>query len=225
MMPVFQEQCSTRTLDSCASNLEEVVRRGAQPSDTTIVENIEGHVACLSTVDAATRVLWTFPLKSKHPPTAIIEKFLNRRGTKGPKRSIKTSPNGFLAQSQMFKHCLCQLNGFDHETSNDKDKAINLESIMTINLHPQQCTVRTMEEKKLLDQMPSVKIAVNARMMFKPLAWTHQAKTEKVSALTALSQQKQSASCVRLALACPFGAQQQSARHSCATKRTTGRST
>jgi hypothetical protein len=94
------------------SNLEAAVHKGAQPSDTTIIKSIEGHVAYLSIVDAATRMLWTFPLKSKHPPIAIIEKILNRYGTKGPKRSITTSPDGCLATSQMFEH-LCQRNGFD----------------------------------------------------------------------------------------------------------------
>ena len=43
------------------SNLEDVVHNGAQPSDTTIIKSIDGHVAYLSIVDAATRMLWTFP--------------------------------------------------------------------------------------------------------------------------------------------------------------------
>ena len=121
------------------SNLEDVVHNGAQPSDTTIIKSIDGYVAYLSIVDAATRMLWTFPLKSKHPPIAIIEKFLNRYGTKGAKRSIQTSPDGFLAQSQMFKH-LCQRNGFDFETNDEK--GINMETIMS-NLPPQQRIIRT----------------------------------------------------------------------------------
>ena len=50
------------------SNLEDVVHNGAQPSDTTIIKSIDGHVAYLSIVDAATRMLWTFPLDpSTHP--------------------------------------------------------------------------------------------------------------------------------------------------------------
>jgi hypothetical protein len=85
-------------------------------------------------------MLWTFPLKSKHPPITVIEKFLTRHGTKGPKRRMTTSPEGFLAQSQMFQH-LCQRNGFDFETSNE-NSAPNLESTMA-NLPPQQRVIRT----------------------------------------------------------------------------------
>jgi hypothetical protein len=118
------------------SNLNKAAHHGAQPSDTTIIKSIDGHVACLTIVDAATRKHWTFPLKSKHPPIAIVEKFLNQRGTKRSKQSIKTSPNGFLAQSQMFEH-LCQRNGFDFDTSDKLDDAINLETIMS-DLPPQQ---------------------------------------------------------------------------------------
>jgi hypothetical protein len=35
------------------SNLNEAVHHGAQPSDTTIIKSIDGHVACLTIVDAA----------------------------------------------------------------------------------------------------------------------------------------------------------------------------
>ena len=94
------------------SNLEDVMHEGASPSDTTIMKSMEGRIACLTAVDAATRVLWTFPLKSKHLPTAIIENFLNRHGTKGPKRSMTPNPDGLLAQSQVFED-LCQRSGFD----------------------------------------------------------------------------------------------------------------
>jgi hypothetical protein len=123
------------------SNLEEVVHMGATPSDTTIIKSIEGNVAYLSIVDASSRHLWTFPLKSKHPPIAIIEKFLSRYGTKGPKRCITTNPEGLLAQSQMFQH-MCQRNGFDYEAKEDTALNPNLEAIMA-NLPPQRRIIRT----------------------------------------------------------------------------------
>jgi hypothetical protein len=94
------------------ANLVEVVRDGAVPSSTTIIKSIEGYTSYLSIIDAATRFLWVFPLKNKHPPIELIDKFLSRYGNKHPHRTISTDPTGQLAQSQMFKH-MCDRNGFE----------------------------------------------------------------------------------------------------------------
>ena len=64
------------------SNLTEAVRDGANPSSTTIIKSIEGNTSYLSIVDAATRYLWVFPLKSKQPPIELVDKFLSRYGSK-----------------------------------------------------------------------------------------------------------------------------------------------
>jgi hypothetical protein len=121
------------------SNLEEAVHHGANPSSETINKSIEGNVCCLSIIDAAMSVPWTFPLKSKHPPAALIEKFLSRHGTKHLNQKISTNPNGLLAESQMFKH-MCQRNGFDFEAK--ENKLAPTTKIMA-NLPPQRRTIRT----------------------------------------------------------------------------------
>jgi hypothetical protein len=123
------------------SNLQEVVHNGANPSKETVIKSIDGYIAYLSIIDAATRMLWTFPLKSKHPPTALIEKFLNRYGTKHQNRRISTNPNGLLAESQMFKH-MCQRNGFDFEAKENTTLEKTMDDII-VNLPPQRRIIRT----------------------------------------------------------------------------------
>jgi hypothetical protein len=101
------------------SILKSVVRTGAPPSKDTVIKSLEGHTSYLSIVDAATRYLWVLPLKSKTPPTQLIDKFLRRYGNKHPHRSVSTNPQGQLAQSQMFKH-LSSRNGFElHEHNSE----------------------------------------------------------------------------------------------------------
>mgnify|MGYP000588780518 FL=1 len=61
------------------SNLEEVVQKGATPGKT-IIKSRDGYEAYLLIVDAATRFIWTFLLKGKHPPLATITSFLEKHG-------------------------------------------------------------------------------------------------------------------------------------------------
>ena len=75
---------------------------------TTVMKDRQGHTAYLIIICAATRYIWTFPLKSKHPPIAIIDAFLDRHGnaqnrlsTKTVKK-ISTSPQGILSKSKSF---------------------------------------------------------------------------------------------------------------------------
>jgi hypothetical protein len=123
------------------SNLEDVVHQGAHPSDTTIIKSIEGNLTYLSIIDAATRMLWTFPLKSKHPPTELIEKFLQRYGTKQHTRKNSTNSKGLLAKSQMCKH-ICQRNGFDFAINDSTDVENTMEAIMA-TIPQQQRIIRT----------------------------------------------------------------------------------
>jgi hypothetical protein len=123
------------------SNLTDVVCEGARPTGPTIVKSIDGHTTYLSIVDAATRHLWVFPLKTKHPPIGLIDKFLNRYGTKNSTRSITTDPRGQLAQSQMFKH-MCERNGFDYRQHDASDIAPTMEALLS-SLPEQQQIIRT----------------------------------------------------------------------------------
>jgi hypothetical protein len=96
------------------SNLPSVVNAGAAPENPTLIKSIDGHTSYLSIVDAAMRYLWVFPLRSKHPPIELLDKFLSRYGNNGSQRSISTDPQGQLAKSQMFKH-MCDRNGFEYQ--------------------------------------------------------------------------------------------------------------
>ena len=125
------------------SNLTDVVRDGANPSSTTIVKSIEGNTTYLSIVDAATRYLWVFPLKSKQPPIELVDKFLSRYGSKHhSQRTISTDPAGQLAQSQMFKH-MCDRNGFEFKTSVGQDSTAPTMEDLLATIPEQQRVVRT----------------------------------------------------------------------------------
>jgi hypothetical protein len=72
----------------------------------------------------------------------LIEKFLNRYGTKHQNRRISTNPNGLLlAESQMFKH-MCQRNGFDFEAKENTTLEKTMDDII-VNLPPQRRIIRT----------------------------------------------------------------------------------
>jgi hypothetical protein len=83
------------------SNLEDVVKNGATPTKT-IVKSRDGYEAYLLIVDAATRFIWTFLLKGKHPPLATITQFLAKHGA-AKKGLITTTPGGLLDKSRSFE--------------------------------------------------------------------------------------------------------------------------
>jgi hypothetical protein len=58
--------------------------RWSCPRNPTIVKSIDCHSSYLSFIDTITRYIWVFPLKSKHPPIELIDKFLSRYGNKHP---------------------------------------------------------------------------------------------------------------------------------------------
>jgi hypothetical protein len=122
-------------------NLTAIVHDGANPEYPTIVKSIEGHTTYLSIVDAATRYLWVFPLKSKHPPIELIDKFLRRYGNKHPTNTISTDPTGQLAQSQMFKH-MCDRNGFEYQQVKNDELAPTMEEYLD-SLPEQRRVIRT----------------------------------------------------------------------------------
>jgi hypothetical protein len=70
-------------------NLQEVLHNGATPKET-IIKSQDGFSSYLLIIDAATQYIWTFLLKGKDPPIAIIDQFLNKHGT-GIKGMITTT--------------------------------------------------------------------------------------------------------------------------------------
>jgi hypothetical protein len=61
-------------------SLQEVLQDGAVPKDT-VLKNHDGFSSYLLIIDAATRYIWVFLLKSEDPPIAIIDQFLTKHGT------------------------------------------------------------------------------------------------------------------------------------------------
>jgi hypothetical protein len=92
------------------SNLEEVVKNGATPNKT-IIKSRDGYEAYLLIVDAATRYIWVFLLKGKHPPIATITQFLQKHGT-AHKGTITTTPGGLLDKSRSFE-TICKERGYE----------------------------------------------------------------------------------------------------------------
>jgi hypothetical protein len=95
------------------SNLEDVVKNGATPTKT-IIKSRDGYEAYLLIVDAASRYIWVFLLKSKHPPIATIAQFLQKHGT-ATKGKITTTPGGLLDKSKSFS-TVCTDRGYECET-------------------------------------------------------------------------------------------------------------
>ena len=95
------------------SNLEEVVKNGATPTKT-IVKSRDGYEAYLLIIDAATRYIWVFLLKGKHPPIATIAQFLQKHGT-AIKGKITTTPGGLLDKSKSFATA-CKESGYESGT-------------------------------------------------------------------------------------------------------------
>jgi hypothetical protein len=116
------------------SNLEDVVKNGATPSKT-IVKSRDGYEAYLLIVDAATRYIWVFLLKGKHPPIATIAQFLEKHGT-AHKGTITTTPGGLLAKSRSFK-TTCKEIGYECGTL---DFDLNMEDT---GLETPRHTIRT----------------------------------------------------------------------------------
>jgi hypothetical protein len=94
-------------------NLQEVLHNGATPKET-IIKSHDGFSSYLLIDDAATRYIWTFLLKGKDPPIAIIEQFLNKHGT-GLKGTITTTTGGLLHKSKTF-NTICINNSYQTNT-------------------------------------------------------------------------------------------------------------
>lgn len=99
----------------------------------------DGYSAYLLIVDAATRYIFCFPLKSKSPPLALIDRFLSKNGR--AKRSvISTNPDGLLNKSTSFAE-LCQKYGY----SKNAHKIIDgpYEDLVSMGLERPRYYIRT----------------------------------------------------------------------------------
>jgi hypothetical protein len=130
-------------------NLQEVLHDGATPKEI-IIKSHDGFSSYLLIIGAATRYIWVFLLKSKDPPIALIDQFLNKHGT-STKGTITTTPGGLLHKSKTFQ-TLCINKGYANDTANIIPN-LDFESAGIEQLHHTVCT----DNVNLLALPPSVK--------------------------------------------------------------------
>jgi hypothetical protein len=95
-------------------NLQDVLQDKAVPKET-VIKSHDGFSSYLLIIDAATRYIWVFLLKSKDPPIATIDQFLTRHRT-ARRGTITTTPDGLLDKSMSFKK-LCTNQGYQLNTA------------------------------------------------------------------------------------------------------------
>jgi hypothetical protein len=115
-------------------NLQDVLQDGAVPKET-VLKSHDGFSSYLLIIDAATRYIWVFLLKSKDPPIAIIDQFLTKHGT-ARRGTITTTPDGLLDKSMSFKK-VCTNQGYQLNTA---EMNLDFESAGVEQLHH---TIRT----------------------------------------------------------------------------------
>jgi transposase InsO family protein len=117
------------------NNLPDVIKNSATPTFTSQLSH-DGYNAYLLIIDAASRYIFCFLLKSKSPPVQIIDQFLAKHG-RASNKIITTSPDGALHKSTSFK-ATCRQYGFEPDTNDLPD------NLMTeLHLEQHRYTVRT----------------------------------------------------------------------------------
>lgn len=99
----------------------------------------DGYSAYLSIVDAASRYIFCFPLKSKSPPIDLIDKFLAKYG-RAKSSTISTDPNGMLHKSNSFTQ-VCKKYGYTKTAHEYLDSP--LDDLLTMGLEQPRYYVRT----------------------------------------------------------------------------------
>jgi hypothetical protein len=114
------------------------------PQSTTQLSH-DGYSSYLTIIDAASRFIFCFPLKSKSPPIGLIDKFLAKHGRPNANR-ISTNPNGMLSKSRSFAE-VCKKYGYHHETHALLDSPLH--ELQTMGLEQPRHYIRTDNGNKL----------------------------------------------------------------------------
>jgi hypothetical protein len=118
----------------------------SRPSKTqTAQQSHDGYSAYLIIVDAATRYVFCFPLKSRSPPLALIDKFLNKNGH--PQQQVtSTSPNSLLHKSKSFTE-VCEKYGYSKNAHQILDEPY--EELLSMGLERPRYYIRKDNGNKL----------------------------------------------------------------------------
>ena len=107
------------------SNLTDVVERKAK-AKTRVIKSRQGFTCYLLIIDAKTRYIWVFLLKSKHPPIALVDTFLANHGRHNNTiRTIRTDGDGALAQSPKFRVMTLHKHGYIVESTGPDGSSAN----------------------------------------------------------------------------------------------------
>ena len=90
-------------------NLEDMINKGMKATPNLVTDR-HGNTAFLLIICAATRYIWVFPVKSKHQPLTIIDKFLKKHGKAHGRtvNKITTTPGGILSKSKSFDRLITE---------------------------------------------------------------------------------------------------------------------
>jgi transposase InsO family protein len=97
---------------------------------TTLQQSHHGYTAYLLIIDAATRYVFCFPLKNRHPPIQIIDQFLSKFGKAKKPSIITTNPDGLL-------------NKYGYNTNTNDLYDINPFGMAELGLEQPRYTIRT----------------------------------------------------------------------------------
>jgi hypothetical protein len=112
----------------------------SRPSKTQTAQQLhDGYLAYLIIVDAATRYVFCFPLKSRSPPLALIDKIINKNGHP-QQQVISTSPNGLHHKSKSFAE-VCKKYGYSKNAHQILDEPY--EELLSMGLKRPQYYIHT----------------------------------------------------------------------------------
>jgi hypothetical protein len=97
-------------------NLKEIMGNSYVTPQATSQLSHDGYSAYLSIINAASRFIFCFPLKSKSPPIDLIDKFFSKHSC-AASRTISTNPNSLLRKSTSFKR-VCEKYGY-HQAAHE----------------------------------------------------------------------------------------------------------
>ena len=109
-----------------SSNLTDVVEKRAK-AKTRVIKSQQGFTCYLLIIDAKTRYIWAFLLKSKHSPSiALVDTFLANHGRHDNViRTIWTDSDGALAQSPKFRVMTLHKHGYIVESTGPDGSSAN----------------------------------------------------------------------------------------------------
>jgi hypothetical protein len=135
-----------------------MANNGTTTTTKTAQLSHDGYSAYLIIVDAATRYVFCFPLKTRSPPIALIDRFLSKNGCTKRNPIITTMPNGLLHKSSSFAE-VCTKYGY----ANNAHKINNgsYDELLSMGLERPRYYIRTDNGNELAGSQEFRQTAMN----------------------------------------------------------------